>query len=153
MKHGNSQKGRKEASLRAAVTWIFQTESEAMLMKHELVPGVPDMRAVLELPWAQGSLASVCLSVWPARPAWACYLLLQRSFQSVHSKLLLPQACLVRSLFLLGLAPDLGDLSVGPAGTAWGWGPEMTTLPRRCLPLSSSQIWVGGTPSPGSSSF
>ena len=74
------------------------------------------------------------LSVWPAPPpptphlarldaaAWAAYLLLQRSFQSIHSQLLLPQTGLVGSLLLLGLASDLGDLGIGPAGRGEGKG-------------------------------
>jgi hypothetical protein len=45
------------------------------------------------------------------------HLLLQRSFQSIHSKLLLPQASLVGCLLLLGLAANLGNLCIGSVGT------------------------------------
>lgn len=105
----NFRKGRKEAHLRAGV------ELEIM---------VCSQRIVLALPL---SSTSFYMLEWP--PAGqhqphpqksrllSCYLLLQCPFQSIHSQLLLPQAGLVGSLLLLGLASNLGNLSVGPGGT------------------------------------
>lgn len=94
-------------------------------MERELVLGAPLLCSLSpELLWAQGS--PVCLSEGLASPTGleaapsACYLLLQCSFQSIHSQLLLPQAGLVGSLLLLGLTPDLGNLGVGPVGTGRG---------------------------------
>lgn len=108
-----------------------QRENEATPKKHELDRECADVQVVPELPWAQGSPASEHVaSTAPPSPylahldaaAWASYLLLQRSFQSIHSQLLLPQTGLVGSLLLLGLASDLGDLGVGPAGRGEGEG-------------------------------
>lgn len=85
-----------------ALHWIIQGEGKHMLTRHKAVPGA-----------AEGAGT-------PGPPSLGCYLLLQRPLQSIHAKLLLPQTGLVGSLFLLGLASDLRDLGVGPAGTGRG---------------------------------
>lgn len=96
-----------------------------------------------------GSPASLRSSERPASPvcleatARASYLLLQCPFQSVHSQLLLPQAGLVGSLLLLGLAPDLGDLGVGPAGMGVRGGFGNYHPPLRMPPVFS--LPAGGT--------
>lgn len=82
------REGRKGASLRAGLTWIFPGEGKAAPVSINLPQQCLACGPECE--------ARLCVSEPLASPARlaaatsACYLLLQRSLQSVHSQLLLP---------------------------------------------------------------
>lgn len=134
------RKGRKGASLGLALSLLFRGRARLCSRSKD---SSPEGRC--------GSPASGRRSVRPALPACleatarASYLLLQRPFQSVHSQLLFPQAGLVGSLLLLGLAPDLGDLSVGPAGMGARGGFGNYPPPLRMPPIFSLPALCWGT--------